>query len=222
MTFFVHDPLTGAPYTRDPRNIARKAEDYLRGTGIGDTAFFGPEAEFYIFDSARSRLWANEVPLPRRLRSRSASIESMWWKPRYAEVENARRVEDVELRLGTKKRRVADAGAAEVVLRLPGDVARVPGVRARRSAGRARRTSCSGSCACETGRASRCSDRAAAACRIRGSPGTRGIDEPSNMRPVGEDVLAERDAGTVKCCIVPGRSQNLTSDELYIFLSDKS
>src|SRR5436309_15926044 len=42
LTFFVHDPLTGAPYTRDPRNIARKAQDYLRGTGIGDTAFLGP------------------------------------------------------------------------------------------------------------------------------------------------------------------------------------
>ena len=46
LTFFVHDPLTGEPYSRDPRNIARKAEDYLRGSGIGDTAFFGPEAEF--------------------------------------------------------------------------------------------------------------------------------------------------------------------------------
>jgi glutamine synthetase len=33
LTFFVHDPLTGAPYTRDPRNIARKAQDYLRGSG---------------------------------------------------------------------------------------------------------------------------------------------------------------------------------------------
>src|SRR5919109_1451806 len=60
LTFFVHDPLTGAPYTRDPRNIARKAEDYLRGTGIGDTAFFGPEAEFYIFDSAIFSTSANE------------------------------------------------------------------------------------------------------------------------------------------------------------------
>jgi len=60
LTFFVHDPLTGAPYTRDPRNIARKAQDYLRGTGIGDTAFFGPEAEFYIFDSARFSTSANE------------------------------------------------------------------------------------------------------------------------------------------------------------------
>ena len=61
LTFFVHDPLTGAPYTRDPRNIARKAQDYLRGTGIGDTAFFGPEAEFYIFDSARFSTSSNEA-----------------------------------------------------------------------------------------------------------------------------------------------------------------
>jgi glutamine synthetase len=53
LTFFVHDPLTGEPYSRDPRNIARKAQEYLRGTGIADTAYFGPEAEFYIFDSAR-------------------------------------------------------------------------------------------------------------------------------------------------------------------------
>jgi glutamine synthetase len=53
LTFFVHDPLTGEAYTRDPRNISRKAEEYLRGTGIADTAFFGPEAEFYIFDDVR-------------------------------------------------------------------------------------------------------------------------------------------------------------------------
>src|SRR5258708_8195388 len=53
LTFFVHDPLTGEPYSRDPRNIAKKAEEYLRGSGIADTAYFGPEAEFYIFDSAR-------------------------------------------------------------------------------------------------------------------------------------------------------------------------
>src|ERR687896_316066 len=53
LTFFVHDPLTGEPYSRDPRNVARKAQDYLRGTGIADTAYFGPEAEFYIFDDVR-------------------------------------------------------------------------------------------------------------------------------------------------------------------------
>ncbi len=47
------DPMTGADYTRDPRNIARKAENYLKGTGLADTCFFGPEAEFFIFDSIR-------------------------------------------------------------------------------------------------------------------------------------------------------------------------
>ncbi|HLR83551.1 MAG TPA: type I glutamate--ammonia ligase, partial [Nocardioidaceae bacterium] len=59
MEFFIHDPLTGEAYSRDPRNIARKAEAYLASTGIGDTAFFAPEAEFYIFDSARFETTAN-------------------------------------------------------------------------------------------------------------------------------------------------------------------
>jgi glutamine synthetase len=50
---FVHDPLTGEPYDRDPRYVAKKAEAYLKSTGIADTSYWGPEAEFYIFDSAR-------------------------------------------------------------------------------------------------------------------------------------------------------------------------
>ncbi|ACU95816.1 type I glutamate--ammonia ligase [Saccharomonospora viridis] len=53
LNFFVHDPFTREPYSRDPRNIARKAEQYIAETGIADTAFFGAEAEFYIFDSVR-------------------------------------------------------------------------------------------------------------------------------------------------------------------------
>ncbi|MEY7973345.1 type I glutamate--ammonia ligase [Saccharomonospora xinjiangensis] len=53
LNFFVHDPFTREPYSRDPRNIARKAEQYIGESGIADTAFFGPEAEFYLFDSVR-------------------------------------------------------------------------------------------------------------------------------------------------------------------------
>jgi glutamine synthetase len=53
VNFFIHDPLTGEAYSRDPRNIARKAAAYLKSTGIGDTAYFAPEAEFYVFDSVR-------------------------------------------------------------------------------------------------------------------------------------------------------------------------
>jgi len=87
---FVRDPVTGEDYSRDPRYIARKAELYLRSTGIADTAYFGPEAEFFIFDDVRfhqdqhSGLYAVD------------SIEGIWnaarpenpnlgYKPRYKE-----------------------------------------------------------------------------------------------------------------------------------------
>jgi glutamine synthetase len=49
----VVDPITREPYTRDPRHIAQKAESYLRTTGIADISYFGPEAEFYVFNSLR-------------------------------------------------------------------------------------------------------------------------------------------------------------------------
>jgi glutamine synthetase len=49
----IHEPLTREKYERCPRNIAQKAEQYLLSTGIADTAYFGPEAEFFIFDDVR-------------------------------------------------------------------------------------------------------------------------------------------------------------------------
>lgn len=49
----IEDPITREPYSRDPRNIAIKANEYMKGTKVADTAFFGPELEFFIFDDIR-------------------------------------------------------------------------------------------------------------------------------------------------------------------------
>jgi glutamine synthetase len=49
----VVDPVTHEPYSRDPRNIAKKAVNFLKSTGVGDSVFVGPEAEFFVFDSVR-------------------------------------------------------------------------------------------------------------------------------------------------------------------------
>jgi glutamine synthetase len=49
----IQDPITREDYSRDPRNVARKSVNYLKSTGIADTAFIGPEAEFFIFDDIR-------------------------------------------------------------------------------------------------------------------------------------------------------------------------
>jgi glutamine synthetase len=61
LNFFIYDPFTREAYSRDPRNIARKAETFLASSGMADTAYFGPEAEFYIFDSIRHSTSANEA-----------------------------------------------------------------------------------------------------------------------------------------------------------------
>ena len=53
LNFSIVDPFTDEPYSRDPRNIAAKAEAYLPGSGVADTRYFGPEAEFYVFDDVR-------------------------------------------------------------------------------------------------------------------------------------------------------------------------
>lgn len=54
----VIEPSTMQGYGRDPRSIAKRAESYLASTGIGDTAYFGPENEFFLFDSVH---WGNEM-----------------------------------------------------------------------------------------------------------------------------------------------------------------
>lgn len=53
VTCDVIEPSTGQGYERDPRSIARRAEEYLKASGIGDTAFFGPEPEFFVFDEVK-------------------------------------------------------------------------------------------------------------------------------------------------------------------------
>jgi glutamine synthetase len=55
------DPVTREPYGRDPRRVAHRAEDYLRSTGIADTAHFGPECEFFVFDSVAYDLAVNRA-----------------------------------------------------------------------------------------------------------------------------------------------------------------
>ena len=54
----VLEPSTMQGYERDPRSISKRAEDYLKSTGIADEAYFGPEPEFFIFDEVR---WGDEL-----------------------------------------------------------------------------------------------------------------------------------------------------------------
>ena len=58
LTCDVLEPADGKPYDRDPRSIAKKAEAYLKASGLGDTAYFGPEPEFFIFDDVK---WGSDM-----------------------------------------------------------------------------------------------------------------------------------------------------------------
>ncbi|WP_445376338.1 type I glutamate--ammonia ligase [Niveispirillum fermenti] len=57
----VLEPSTGQPYKRDPRSIAKAAENYMAAAGIGDVAYFGPEAEFFVFDDVKFEVSMNKV-----------------------------------------------------------------------------------------------------------------------------------------------------------------
>jgi glutamine synthetase len=86
----VIDPLTKQKYDRDPRNIALKAEAYLKQTGIADTAYFGPEAEFFIFDDIRYDSNENSSyyfldSIEGKWNSGRAENPNLGYKPRYKE-----------------------------------------------------------------------------------------------------------------------------------------
>ncbi len=74
-----YDPLTKEPYDRDPRVIAKKAEAYLKSTGLADTAYFGPEAEFFIFDGVSYDATSNATHY------KVDSIEGIWNRGREKE-----------------------------------------------------------------------------------------------------------------------------------------
>ncbi len=131
------DPYTREGYTRDPRFIAKKAEAYLKSTGIGDTVYFGPEPEFFIFDDIRYASTANESFYS------VDSIEGAWntgreefpnlgYKPRHKEGyfpcaptdsmvdlrnEMVKTLQDIGIRVEASHHEVATGGQAEIDFR---------------------------------------------------------------------------------------------------------
>ena len=131
------DPVTREPYTRDPRHIAKKAEAYLKSSGIGDTVYIGPEAEFFIFDNIRFESARN------RAFYEIDSVEGIWntgrdecpnlgYKPRHKEgyfpvppmdkFQNLRSemlltLESLGIAIEAQHHEVATAGQAEIDMR---------------------------------------------------------------------------------------------------------
>lgn len=131
------DPITREPYTRDPRYVASKAEAYLKSSGIGDTAFIGPEAEFFIFDEVRFESTRNGAFYE------LDSIEGVWntgrdeapnqgYKPRHKQgyfpvpptdkfqdlrTEMMLVLEDLGIPIEAQHHEVATAGQAEIDMR---------------------------------------------------------------------------------------------------------
>ncbi len=133
----IFDPITREAYSRDPRYIAQKAEAYLATTGIGDTAYFGPEAEFFIFDDVRFESGKNSGSYS------VDSVEAAWntgrdegpnlgYKPRHKEgyfpvpptdkfqdlrTEMLLTLEDIGIDVECQHHEVATAGQAEIDMR---------------------------------------------------------------------------------------------------------
>jgi len=131
------DPITREAYSRDPRGIAKRAVNFLKSTGIGDTAYFGPEPEFFIFDSVRFDQAHNhgfyEVDSVEGFwNSGEDGMQNLGHKPRYKEGyfpvapvdsqndirdEMCLAMESVGLRIERQHHEVATAGQAEIDLR---------------------------------------------------------------------------------------------------------
>ena len=131
------DPITKEPYTRDPRHIAKKAVAYLRSTGIADEAYFGPEAEFFIFDhiafdQSVNRGFYRIDSSEGRWNSGSDGGQNLGYKPRYQEgyfpvaptdsqqdlrTEMVLEMEKVGIHVECQHHEVATAGQAEIDMR---------------------------------------------------------------------------------------------------------
>ncbi len=131
------DPITRESYSRDPRHIAQKAEAYLKSTGLGDVCYFGPEAEFFIFDEVRYNQTYNEGFYC------VDSVEGQWntgreegpnlgYKPRYKEgyfptpptdslqdlrTEIVLTLEKIGIRIEAQHHEVATGGQCEIDMR---------------------------------------------------------------------------------------------------------
>jgi len=130
------DPVTRESYSRDPRHIALKAENYLRSTGIGDTAYIGPEAEFFILDGVRYDQNAHEayyfIDSQEGIWTSGANGHNLGHKPRHKEGyfpvpptdslqeirnEMVREMERAGILVEKHHHEVATAGQAEIDLR---------------------------------------------------------------------------------------------------------
>ena len=137
VTCNVKDPVTGQPYTRDPRYTAQKAEQYLKSIGVADLSYWGPEIEFYIFDNIRFDQTYNEGfyhidSVEGFWNSGDASRQNLGYKPRYKEgyfpvppmdhmqdlrSEMVRTLEKVGIQVEVHHHEVGTAGQAEIDMR---------------------------------------------------------------------------------------------------------
>ncbi|MBM2838242.1 MAG: glutamine synthetase, type [Deltaproteobacteria bacterium] len=131
------DPITRETYSRDPRSIAKKAELYLKSTGIADTAYFGPEPEFFIFDDIRFDQHGNHGfyyidSIEGRWNSGREEGPNLGYKPRYKEgyfpvsptdsqqdirTEMCMIMESMGIPVERQHHEVASAGQAEIDIR---------------------------------------------------------------------------------------------------------